>query len=339
LCNFARSTLVRPSKSGETGTGKELIARAVHDSSDRSDGPFIKVNCGAIPAGLLESELMGHERGAFTGAIAQRIGRFEQAQDGTLFLDEIGEIALDLQPKLLRLLQERGFERVGGTRTIRSNARVIAATNRDLAAMVKSRTFREDLYYRLNVFPITLPPLKDRPQDIPSLAEHFMNRVAARLKKDVQKISAATMTNLTEYDWPGNIRELENVLERAVILAKGPTLEILPLASASNGRRPHADDLATLNRAHILGVLEAAHGIVAGADGAAARLGMKRSTLNYRMKKLGIIRERAPSTSSAPTATPFDLPIPDAIRRGVLSEVEVGPELLLLLAPQLSRAD
>jgi DNA-binding NtrC family response regulator len=218
---------------GESGTGKELIARAVHYSSDRKLGPFVKVNCGAIPAGLLESELMGHEKGAFTGAIAQRIGRFELAQGGTLFLDEIGEMPLELQPKLLRFLQEREFERVGGTRTVRSNARVIAATNRDLDAMVKTRAFREDLYYRLNVFPVTLPPLRDRRQDIPELAEYFMRQLATRLKKDVHEISATAMASLTQYGWPGNIRELENVIERAVILTEGSTLEVPALRSTA----------------------------------------------------------------------------------------------------------
>jgi DNA-binding NtrC family response regulator len=278
---------------GETGTGKELIARAVHNCSDRKRGPFIKLNCGAIPAGLLESELMGHEKGAFTGAIARRIGRFELAQDGTLFLDEIGEMAAELQPKLLRLLQEREFERVGGTRTIRSNARVIAATNRDLGAMVKAREFREDLYYRLNVFPVTLPPLRERGDDIPVLAEHFVRRVAARFKKDIRGLSATAMAHLMQYSWPGNIRELENVLERAVILAEGPTLEVPRLHSTAcpEGKTVQGDDLASVNKAHILAVLEATRGIVAGPDGAAARLGVKRSTLNYRMKKLGILRE------------------------------------------------
>jgi DNA-binding NtrC family response regulator len=280
---------------GETGTGKELIARAVHNLSDRKHGPFIKLNCGAIPAGLLESELMGHEKGAFTGAVARRIGRFELAQDGTLFLDEIGEMAAELQPKLLRLLQEREFERVGGTHTIRSNARVIAATNRDLGAMVKTRAFREDLYYRLNVFPVTLPALRDRREDIPVLAEHFVRRVAARFKKDVRGISPAAMAHLTQYGWPGNIRELENVLERAVILADGPTLHVPRLRSTActDQKAVQGDDLAAVNKAHILAVLEATRGIVAGPDGAAARLGMKRSTLNYRMKKLGILREPA----------------------------------------------
>ncbi len=275
---------------GETGTGKELIARAVHNCSDRKHGPFIKVNCGAIPAGLLESELMGHEKGAFTGAIAQRIGRFEVAQGGTLFLDEIGEIAPELQPKLLRLLQEREFERVGGMRTIRSDARVVAATNRDLRAMVKTRAFREDLYYRLNVFPVTLPALRERRQDIPVLAEHFVRQVAARLKKDVREISATAMANLTQYDWPGNIRELENVLERAVILSETSTLQVPPLYSAAcpDYKAVQVDDLAAVNKAHILSVLKAARGIIAGPDGAAARLGVKRTTLNYRLKKLGI---------------------------------------------------
>ncbi len=268
---------------GETGTGKELIARATHELSDRGHGPFIKVNCGAIPAGLLESELMGHEKGAFTGAVAQRIGRFEMAHGGTLFLDEIGELATELQPKLLRLLQEREFERVGGTRTLHSDARLIAATNRDLAAMVKERTFREDLYYRLNVFPITVPPLRERRQDIPALAEHFMGQLAERLKKDVRAISPVALGRLQQHPWPGNIRELHNVIERAMILARGPILEIPALPDVAIG-----DDLVSVNRAHILSVLEAADWVVAGPNGAAARLGVKRSTLNYRMRKLGI---------------------------------------------------
>ncbi len=275
---------------GETGTGKELIARAIHEHSPRRNGPFMKLNCGAIPTGLLESELMGHEKGAFTGAISQRIGRFELAHDGTLFLDEIGEIAPELQPKLLRLLQEREFERVGGTRTVRSNARLIAATNRDLGAMVRGRTFREDLYYRLNVFPIMLPPLRDRRRDIPALAQHFVDRQAARLDKKVRALSRGALKRLQEYQWPGNIRELENVIERAMILAEGPLLEVPPLHNATtpNGKPPNDDDLAAVNRAHIMAVLEATGWVVAGPHGAAARLGVKRSTLNYRMKKLGI---------------------------------------------------
>jgi DNA-binding NtrC family response regulator len=280
---------------GETGTGKELIARAIHEWSDRSGGPFVKVNCGAIPMGLLESELMGHEKGAFTGAMARRIGRFELAHDGTLFLDEIGEVPLELQPKLLRVLQEREFERVGGTRSVRSNTRVIAATNRDLAAMVAARTFREDLYYRLNVFPIALPPLRKRREDIPVLAEHFVTLLATRFRRDVRRISSASMQRLTEYDWPGNIRELMNVLERAMVLARGPTLEVPVLRSTAvpEADSLDGDDLAAVNKAHILGVLQATGWVVAGPNGAAARLGVKRSTLNNRMKKLGIPSVRA----------------------------------------------
>jgi transcriptional regulator with GAF, ATPase, and Fis domain len=295
---------------GETGTGKELIARAIHDMSDRRHGPFVKVNCGAIPAGLLESELMGHEKGAFTGAIAQRIGRFELAHGGTLFLDEIGEIASELQPKLLRLLQEREFERVGGMRTVRSDARVLAATNRDLGEMVRMRAFREDLYYRLNVFPITLPPLRERREDIAELADHFVRQLATRLKRDVRAISRSAMTNLEQYDWPGNIRELQNVVERAVILAQGPTLDVPPLRNevfVEEDEAPSSDDLASVNKAHILVVLRATGWVVAGPHGAAARLGVKRSTLNYRMKKLGISppreRDMALGTRSVASAT------------------------------------
>ncbi|MET0287054.1 MAG: sigma-54 dependent transcriptional regulator [Polyangiales bacterium] len=281
---------------GETGTGKEVVARALHAASGRADGPFVKVNCGAIPAGLLESELMGHERGAFTGAIAQRIGRFEQAQGGTIFLDEIGELPLELQPKLLRVLQEREFERVGGTRTVRTNARVIAATHRDLKQMVKERSFREDLYYRLHVFPLALPPLRARREDIPRLAQHFVERANKRLGKQVRSVSARSLAHLARHDWPGNIRELENVIERAVILSQGETLELGPLASdvpPQLDAEERSDELAAVSRAHILAVLEATRWVVAGPDGAAARLGMKRSTLNFRMKKLGITRDDA----------------------------------------------
>ncbi|MET0412094.1 MAG: sigma-54 dependent transcriptional regulator [Polyangiaceae bacterium] len=280
---------------GETGTGKELIARAIHESSDRSQGAFVTLNCGAIPGGLLESELMGHERGAFTGASERRIGRFESAHGGTLLLDEIGEMPRELQPKLLRLLQERAFERVGGTLTIRSNVRVIAATNRDLSAMVEERTFREDLFYRLNVFPITLPPLRERRQDIPELVECFMRRCALRMNKDVRLVSSSAMTRLLKHDWPGNIRELQNVIERAMIRSQGPTLEVPVLLDSSRqgggvaaGNDLDRHDLDSVTRAHILSVLQATRGIVAGPRGAAARLGLKRSTLNYRMRKLGI---------------------------------------------------
>ncbi|MDF2696517.1 MAG: transcriptional regulator, NifA subfamily, Fis Family [Labilithrix sp.] len=282
---------------GETGTGKELIARAVHQLSDRRNGPFIKINCGAIPAGLLESELMGHERGAFTGAVERRIGRFELAQDGTIFLDEIGELALELQPKLLRLLQEREFERVGGSKTLRSNARLVAATHRDLGAMVAERTFREDLFYRLNVFPVEMPPLRERRQDIPLLVEHFVREQSRRLNRNIRSIPPATLSRLTEYDWPGNIRELQNVLERAVIMAEDGVLAVPALTCASARSvahvSPSADDLASVNKAHILTVLDASGWVVGGPNGAAARLGVKRSTLNFRMKKLGISRADA----------------------------------------------
>jgi len=280
---------------GETGTGKEVIARALHAASGRAAGPFVKVNCGAIPAGLLESELMGHERGAFTGAVAQRIGRFELAQNGTLFLDEIGELPLELQPKLLRLLQEREFERVGGTRTVRSNARVVAATHRDLMAMVKKRTFREDLYYRLYVFPLALPALRARREDIPALARHFVESASKRLGKSGHELSLRSLEHLESYNWPGNIRELENVIERAVILARGAMIHLGPLsnegAETAPESTPRADDLAAINRSHILSVLQATGWVVSGPQGAAARLGVKRSTLHFRMKKLGIARE------------------------------------------------
>ena len=289
---------------GETGTGKELVARAIHCASRRHDGPFVKVNCAAIPSGLLESELIGHERGAFTGAVTRRIGRFELAQDGTIFLDEIGEIPIELQPKLLRVLQEREFERLGGTKTIHTNARLVAATNRDLRAMVDDRTFREDLFYRLNVFPIELPPLRERRDDLPLLVEHFVRGLAERMGKDIRAVSTDAMNRIVEHDWPGNVRELQNVLERAVILAQGPVLEVTPiLGGAAKSSSPPAPtpvpvspppstDLAAISRAHILGVLEATNWVIGGPDGAAARLGLNRTTLNFRMKKLGIVREK-----------------------------------------------
>jgi DNA-binding NtrC family response regulator len=278
---------------GETGTGKELIARALHNRSDRRNGPFVKINCAAIPAGLLESELMGHEKGAFTGAVAQRIGRFERAQNGTLFLDEIGEMPIDLQPKLLRLLQEREFERVGGSKTLRSNARLVAATHRDLAAMVERRTFREDLFYRLSVFPVETPPLRARREDIPALARHFVRELATRMKKPTPSLSPEVIEMLMQHDWPGNVRELQNVLERAVILTRGPVLE-LPVFQNTTSRAspvPGDDDMASVRRAHILRVLSVTNWVVAGPRGAAARLGMKRSTLLSTMKRLGITKE------------------------------------------------
>jgi formate hydrogenlyase transcriptional activator len=284
---------------GETGTGKELIARAIHETSGRRQGPIVRLNAAAVPDTLLESELFGHEKGAFSGAISRRIGRFEAAQDGTIFLDEIGELALDAQPKLLRVLQEREFERVGGSETVRSNARLVAATNRDLGAMVEERSFREDLYYRLNVFPIHLPPLRERREDIPTLARHFAERFGRRMHGRAPSISAEAMAQLAGHAWPGNIRELENVIERAVILAHGGLIEAVHLPPPSERRistrptelRPALGSLDDVQRAHILAVLEATNWVVAGPLGAASRLGMKRTTLAFRMRKLGIERQ------------------------------------------------
>jgi formate hydrogenlyase transcriptional activator len=280
---------------GETGSGKELIARAVHNLSRRREHPFVKLNCAAIPTGLLESELFGHEKGAFTGAIAQRIGRFELASQGTIFLDEISEILLDLQPKLLRVLQEREFERLGSSRTLRTDARLIAATNRDLSAMVEEQRFRSDLYYRLNVFPIYVPPLRERKEDIPFLVRHFAQHFARNMKKDIDTISAETMNALTYYPWPGNVRELQNVIERAVILSKGSGLKVslTDLRSKSSDPNSHINGAATLEeieRRHILSVLEQTNWVFAGPNGAAAKLGIKRPTLQFRMQKLGIFR-------------------------------------------------
>ena len=279
---------------GETGSGKELIARAIHDLSSRRANTFVKLNCAAIPTGLLESELFGHEKGAFTGAVAQRIGRFELANRGTLFLDEIGEIPLELQPKLLRVLQEREFERLGSSRTLRSEARVIAATNRDLAAMVEQGTFRADLFYRLNVFPVYVPPLRERREDIPLLVRHFVQQFARRMNKNVETIASETMNALTRYQWPGNIRELQNLIERAMILSNGPVLSV-PLSdlkarppAAANGANHQT--LEDAERTHILGVLKETKWVLSGPQGAAARLGLNRSTLRFRMGKLGIAR-------------------------------------------------
>lgn len=280
---------------GETGSGKELIARAVHNLSRRRERPFIKLNCAAIPTGLLESELFGHEKGAFTGAIAQRIGRFELASQGTIFLDEISEIPVDLQPKLLRVLQEREFERLGSSRTLHTDARLIAATNRDLSAMVEEQKFRSDLFYRLNVFPVYVPPLRDRKEDIPFLVRHFAQHFARNMTKDIDTISAETMNALTYYSWPGNVRELQNVIERAVILSKGPVLKVSIADPKSKSSDPngHINGTATLEeieRKHILSVLEQSNWVFAGPNGAAAKLGIKRPTLQFRMQKLGISR-------------------------------------------------
>jgi formate hydrogenlyase transcriptional activator len=274
---------------GETGTGKELIARAIHDLSGRRERTFVKLNCAAIPTGLLESELFGHEKGAFTGAIMQKAGRFELANKGTLFLDEIGDIPLELQPKLLRALQEHEFERLGGTRTIKVDVRLVAATNRDLAQMINERQFRTDLYYRLSVFPVSVPPLRDRADDIPKLVRYFTQKFARRMNKRVETISQETMDAMIRYPWPGNVRELENLIERAVILTRGATLQI-PLSEL----RPATSDttstltLESAERDHIRRVLEQCNGVVGGPNGAAAKLGMKRTTLQSKMKKLGI---------------------------------------------------
>jgi formate hydrogenlyase transcriptional activator len=280
---------------GETGTGKELIARAIHNLSSRRERTFVKINCAAIPTGLLESELFGHERGAFTGAIAQKIGRFELADRGTLFLDEVGDIPLELQPKLLRVLQEQEFERLGGTRTTKINVRLVAATNRDLVQMVADREFRSDLFYRLNVFPVQVPPLRQRRDDIPVLVRYFAQKYARQMKRTVDSVSAETMTALTNYHWPGNIRELENLIERAVILSRGPVLEV-PLAELREPTEQLADSVQTMEaneRDHILRTLKETRWILAGPNGAAARLGMKRTTLQSRMQKLGIQRPSA----------------------------------------------
>jgi formate hydrogenlyase transcriptional activator len=287
---------------GETGSGKELIARAIHDRSDRKPHSFVKLNCAAIPGGLLESELFGHERGAFTGAITQRIGRFELANGGTIFLDEIAEIPLELQPKLLRVLQEREFERLGNARTLRTDARLIAATNRDLQARVADGQFRDDLFYRLNVFPIHVPPLRERAEDIPMLVSHFTQQFARRMNKRIESVPRETMNSLTRYTWPGNVRELQNVIERAVILSNGPVLrvplaDLLRLPSENLKQREQAapvnGTLQDAERQHILNVLEEADWVLAGKNGAAARLGIKRSTLQFRMRKLGISRPPA----------------------------------------------
>jgi formate hydrogenlyase transcriptional activator len=279
---------------GETGTGKELIARAIHNRSRRNERALVKLNCAAIPSGLLESELFGHERGAFTGAISQKIGRLELADQGSLFLDEIGDISLELQPKLLRVLQEREFERLGSTRTKRVDVRVIAATHRDLEEMILEKQFRSDLYYRLNVVPISIPPLRERSEDIPLLANHFVRQAAQRMDKTIDSIPYETMDALMHYRWPGNIRELENVIERAVILSPGSVLHV-PLrdlqsriAAGHDSERP--ETLADVERQHIRSILKETRWVLSGPKGAAERLGMNRSTLYFRMKKLGIVR-------------------------------------------------
>ncbi|HEU5453589.1 MAG TPA: sigma 54-interacting transcriptional regulator [Terriglobales bacterium] len=280
---------------GETGTGKELIARAIHNLSPRRERTFVKLSCAAIPTGLLESELFGHEKGAFTGALTQKLGRFELADRGTLFLDEVGEISLELQSKLLRALQEHEFERLGSTRTQRVDVRVVAATNRDLLKMVGEGSFRSDLYYRLNVFPILVPPLRERREDIPLLVRYFAQKFSRAMDRHIEISPGATMQRLQEWQWPGNIRELSNLIERAVILSSGAVLQV-PLTElvAPAAAPAPAGDIATLEqneREHILKVLRETGGVIAGPNGAAARLGLKRTTLHFKMKKLGIRRE------------------------------------------------
>ena len=277
---------------GETGTGKELIARAIHNISSRSRRAFVKLNCAAIPSGLLESELFGHEKGAFTGAVAQRIGRFELANGGTLFLDEVGDIPLELQPKLLRVLQEQEFERLGSTRTQRVDVRMVAATNRNLEQMVGDKQFREDLYFRLNVFPIRIPPLRERAGDIRLLVRHYVEKYAQRMNKRIETIPEEAMAALCRYSWPGNIRELQNFIERAVIMTPGSVLQIQinelqpsgPIASTVGGT------LEDVERQRILEALRETGAVIGGQQGAAARLGLKRTTLLSKMQRLGISR-------------------------------------------------
>ena len=286
---------------GETGTGKEVIAQAIHEASPRRQNRFVALNCAAIPSALLESELFGHERGAFTGAVAQTMGRFQSADRGTLFLDEIGDLPLELQPKLLRALQEKQFERLGGGRTFQVDVRVVAATNQDLWRMVQERKFRADLYYRLNVFPITLPPLREREDDIPLLIEHFVQRFAKRQNKVIHRVPDSAMESLKRYDWPGNIRELQNVIEHAVIVTTGPVLDVqtIDLRTAeclTQNVRPtsvtHTGTLEEFERAYIIATLRATNWVVGGRRGAAAKLGLARTTLIAMMQRLGIRRER-----------------------------------------------
>jgi formate hydrogenlyase transcriptional activator len=279
---------------GETGTGKELIAQAIHEQSSRACGPFVRLNCAAIPAGLLESELFGHERGAFTGALTQRLGRLQVANKGTFLLDEIGELPLELQPKLLRALQEREFERLGSSQTIRVDVRIIAATNQNLDQMVADRQFRADLYYRLNVFPIVLPPLRDRQEDIPLLVRQFVQEYAERLNKPIDDIPYSVMNSLRRYSWPGNIRELQNVIERAVLLTEGRELQCSPPGPTNRAPTPLPrpdHTLADMERSYITDTLRKTNWVVGGRSGAAARLGLPRTTLISRMRKLGISRE------------------------------------------------
>ena len=293
---------------GEIGTGKELIAGLIHRLSTRRNGPFVKFNCTTIPVGLLDSELFGHERGAFTGAIARRIGRFELADKGTLILDEIGDMPLELQPKLLRVLEGQEFERIGGTQTIRSDARVIAATNRPLEELVERGEFRADLFYRLNVFPIDLPPLRERRDDIPLLVRHFVAHHVRTLGRRSVSISPNVMETLVRHPWPGNVRELQHVIHRGVILSRGDTLQLPPLdvpAKPARTAAPHGEKFEDAVREHILEVLRETNGVVAGPRGAAVRLGLKRTTLLSKMEKLGITPADVSPTARFAGATPL----------------------------------
>jgi formate hydrogenlyase transcriptional activator len=301
--------LVAPTNSavlirGETGTGKELVAKAIHEGSTRSGGPYIKVNCAAIPAGLLESELFGHERGAFTGALTQTTGRFQLAHTGTIFLDEIGDLPLELQPKLLRVLQEQEFERLGSMRTTRVDVRIVAATNQDLLQMVRERRFRADLFYRLNVFPIDLPPLRFRAEDIPLLVDNFVRKLAIRMNRETWQVSKDVLETLQQHEWPGNIRELQNVIERAAIMSPCLELRLPPterqrLTATATDAPQRVRTLAEAERAHILETLRQVNWVIAGRNGAASRLGLPRTTLIYRMRKLGIKTERIETLENA----------------------------------------
>jgi formate hydrogenlyase transcriptional activator len=309
LQTLHQANIVAPTDStvllyGETGTGKELFASLIHDLSRRAEGPFIRLNCAAIPEGLLESELFGHERGAFTGAVAQRLGRFEAANHGTLFLDEIGDIPLNLQSKLLRVLQEQEFERLGSTRTIRVNVRVIAATNRDLSEMVEQQMFRMDLFYRINVFPITLPPLRERREDIAGLARHFVLDAAARMHRPIRVIPSEAIQALMDHSWPGNVRELQNFIERAVIISENDVLRLPPFEPKRNlFSSDHGNTLNEMERDHILRVLDETEWVLGGPAGAAHRLGLKRTTLISKLKRLGIHHVRAPRVIQADPAS------------------------------------
>jgi formate hydrogenlyase transcriptional activator len=289
---------------GETGTGKEMIAEAIHECSDRSRGPFVKVNCAAIPSGLLESELFGHERGAYTGAFARSMGRFERADKGTLFLDEIGDLPLELQPKLLRVIQEKQFERLGGNATIHTDVRVVCATHRDLPEMIEEQQFRTDLFYRLSVFPIALPPLRERREDIHVLVRHFATSYAERMRKTITAIADEFMVALTRHSWPGNVRELQNCIERSVILSTGSVLDgSLPGPTCPPQKSCLPVTLEEAERSHILQTLLRTEGVIGGPNGAAARLGLKRTTLISMMRRLGITPGRGLAASKRPVAS------------------------------------